>query len=185
MSSFRESFRKAMEQAEKQKQENTGVVVHLKFTPSSYLLVSSGILAFLFLLIVFVGPHTLLSSDYRTVRGQFQKEDLVYMAGDQMIVHEDDRDFGYSYKKRSGPRKASNGRRFQWQVISYKKENPKEFVYAFGLHGNLSDISNPTLHNFLLIGLILLAILNLLFARWASSKKAKRFMEKSNEAGGD
>lgn len=178
MSSFKESLLKAIEQAEQNKKENTGIVIDLKFTPSTYLLVSSGVLIFLFVLIVFLGPQTLLNSNYKTVKGQFQGEDLVYVANEKMIVHEDSRDFGYSYKKRSGSRKASNGRRAQWQLISYKKDNPEEFVFAFGLHGNLSDISNPTLHNFLLIGLIFLAILNLLFVRWASSKKAKRFMER-------
>lgn len=177
MSSFKESFRKAMEQAEQEASENPQRVIHVKTTPNGYLLASSGFLILVFFLLVFLGPQTLLSKEHKTVIGVFQKEDLVYAARGELIVHEDARNFGYSYTKGSRKRNASNGRRFQRQVISYKKHNPEEFVYAFGLDGNLSDLSHPTLHNFLLVGLGLLFVLNLFFVRWASSNRAKKFME--------
>ena len=177
MSSFKESLRQAMEQSEREFQKNPEKVIKVKTTPKGYLIISSTILTCIFLLLVLFGPQTILSNDYVTVKGVFQGEDLVYSAGDQLIVHENVRDYGYYYVKGSRTKSASNGRRFQWQVISYKKENPEEFEFAFGLHGNLSDLSHPTLHHFILFALVLLAILNLFFFRWASSKKAKKLVE--------
>ena len=178
MSSFKDSLRKAMEEAEKNTDKDTGVVIDVKVTPRGYLIVSSIILAITFLLFVFLGPQTILNSDYKTVIGQFENEDLVYQAGEQQIVQEDTRSWGSSYKKRSRNSEAYSGSRFRYQVISYKKENPSEFVFAFGWHGNLNDPSRPHFHNYLLVGLVFLALLNMLLVRWATSKKAKKFMER-------
>jgi len=177
VSSFKEAFRKAIEQSEQEIEKNPESVIHIKTTPQGYLLVSSLVLIGFFSLLVFFGPQTLLSSEYVTVKGVFQEEDLVYQAGGKVMVQEDSRSFGYYHYKGGRKKSGSNGRRFKWQVISYKKENPEQFVYAFGLDGNLSDLSHPTLHNFMLIALVFTLLLNLLFVRWASGKRAKKFMD--------
>lgn len=178
MSSFKDSLRRAMEEAEKNTEKDTGVVIDVKVTSRGYLLVSSSILTITFLLLVFLGPQTILSNDYKTVMGQFENEDLVYQAGGEQIVQEDTRSWSSSRKKRSRNGKAFSGSRFRYQIISYKKENPSEFVFAFGWHGDLNDPSRPHFHNYLLVGLVFLAILNMLFVRWATSKKAKKFIER-------
>jgi len=177
MSSFKDAFRKAIETSEVELKKNPESVIHISTTSKGYFLASSSIIISIFLLLIFFGPQTLLSSEYVTVKGIFQKEDLVYQADDKLIVHKDSRNFGYHHYKGGRKKSGSNGRRFKWQVICYKKKNPEQFVYAFGLDGNLSDLSHPTLHNLLLIALIFIFLLNLIFVRWASSKRAKKFMD--------
>ncbi|MEQ8711436.1 MAG: hypothetical protein RIC80_00370 [Cyclobacteriaceae bacterium] len=142
-----------------------------------YLLWTYGFLITVFLLLFFFSNQTLFNSEYGMSIGTYDGDDLHYTVNGEEIIHPNLR--SYSYRHRSGRRSVwSSGTRFFIQVINYKKDDSSEFVFAFGLGGDLLSLGNKTLHNAMMSGIMIMSIINFIFYRWGMSGGLKRLVER-------
>lgn len=184
MSIFRDALGKAIADEianeEKITKAETGERPKLKELPMNggpYLMATYGFLITVFLLLYFFGTHTIFNSDYGTTIGTYNGEDLYYSANGQEIIKKDSRDYSYSYRT-NNRKKGANSSRFFIQVINYKKDNPNEFVFTFGLGGDLNDLGHTTFHNNMLLFIIFSSIINFFFYRWGMRGGLKRYVER-------
>ncbi|GEM_PF-7025462 len=180
MSSFKESLKKAIQETEeKRKKEeaaNPNKVPKQPVSGRTYLIRSYGFLLVVFLGLVFLSNQSILNTDYGMTTGTYDGDDLSYTVDGQEIVHQDARSYGYRYTSNNRT-KSSGGDRFFFQVINYKKDNPREYVLSLAIGGTIAEPGSARFHNCLLLLIILLGILNFYLYRWATGDKAKRMME--------